>query len=809
MSDFKASYGAQTGIRARLDEFPFRVEFSLEPLIRYWETDLAVDDCLLGSAARIVLDRVAQAPELRGQATLEIVKAHEDLIDALMIAVFSPTFQAEGFAAALLPFRLQTFFATEAFERVLTGPGGFLKGRIDADAALLAKVRLIHAYSLILQRVYGVEGGIEFPWISIVQDPETGLERHFKLLLEKRFLDVEVVGDPPVLTEENRRRVRALSLEPSALMEILPPEKFVIRGFSVIRAIEVTEQEVLSSIERDLIEKESIVSTERFQTLQQKLRALLRRPEIELGIAAIEGDRVLILNFGSRFEHSCIFADSTHARVGDFAGSLYERAALARQPIFVEDLEAYPDRTRVEEGMLAAGYRSAVIAPLIYQDSIIGSLKLVSPRPGSLNVEFMPHLLQILPLFAMAVRRSMDELSNRIQAVIKEKCTAIHPVLEWRFRKAVLNSIERPERRGEAEAVTGEMEPIVFRDVHPLYALADIRGSSTHRAWAIQVDLLTQLELAKGILEAAYRARPMAILDQLRHKVATQAAAIEVSLRTGDEAGLIAFLRNEVESLFNHLESYGNEVRDRIEAYRAAIDPQLGSVGTKRRGFEQSVAMLNEAISTYLDAEERAAQDTCPHYFERQRTDGVDYSMYAGASLLEDGNFTPLHLKNLRLWQIMVGCGMALQVERIKSRLPEPLEITSLILVQHAPLAISFRFDEKRFDVDGAYNARYEILKKRIDKAVVKGSTERVTQPGKIAIVYSQASEAAEYRDYIAYLQAQGYLLDEVEKLDLEDLQGVSGLRALRVAVNFANARTEPAVPQIQAAARADLSAAR
>ncbi len=31
--------------------------------------------------------------------------------------------------------------------------------------------------------------------------------------------------------------------------------------------------------------------------------------------------------------------------------------------------------------------------------------------------------------------------------------------------------------------------------------------------------------------------------------------------------------------------------------------------------------------------------------------------------------------------------------------------------------------DEKRFDVDGAYNARYEIVKKRIDKAYVKEAT--------------------------------------------------------------------------------------
>src|SRR5206468_12460309 len=109
----------------------------------------------------------------------------------------------------------------------------------------------------------------------------------------------------------------------------------------------------------------------------------------------------------------------------------------------------------------------------------------------------------------------------------------------------------------------------------------------------------------------------------------------------------------------------------------------------------------------------------------------------------------PLYLKNLRLLQLMIACGVALRTERLKARLSVPLEVTNLILVQHAPLAIRFRFDEKRFDVDGAYNVRYEIIKKRIDKAVIRGTTERLTQPAKIAIVHSHTSEAAEWRDYI------------------------------------------------------------
>jgi hypothetical protein len=799
MSELKVFSGVHTSMTAKLDEFPFRVELSLAPLIRYWEREIAGGYSALGDVAGTVLDQVRRAPELtRPVVDPAAIRSHGNLLRALMVAVVSPNFYEDGHAAALLPFRLQTFYATPAFTRDLNGPDGVLRGRIDVDASLLADVRIMHTYSLILLRVYGMEVGVEFPWVSIVTDPETGLDRHFKLLLDRRFLEVDVVGEAPVLTPEARQRLRSQIADPAALMALLPPEKFVIRGFSVVRAIEVTEQEMLSSIQRDLIDKESVVSVERFRALQQKLRALLRLPEVELGLAAIEGDRVLLLNFGARFEHSCIFADSTHRRIGDFAGSIYERASIERRPLFVEDLEAYPNRTKMEDATLAAGYRSIVVAPLIYQDELIGSLKLVSPRPGALNVALTPHLLQILPLFAVAVRRSMDEFENRVQAVIKEKCTAIHPVVEWRFRKAVMNSLERSEGHGETGA--GEMEPIVFRDVYPLYALADIRGSSTNRAWAIQADLLAQLGLARDVLQAAFRARPMPILDQLRHRIDTHSDAVEVSLRTGDEAGLIAFLRTEIESLFDHLEGYGPEVRGRIEAYRGAIDPQLGAVVTKRRGFDESVTLLNETISSYLDLEERAAQEACPHYFEKQRTDGVDYSIYAGASLLEEDGFTPLQLKNLRLWQLMVACGVAVRAERVKPRLPEPLEITNLILVQHAPLAIRFRFDEKRFDVDGAYNVRYEIMKKRIDKAVVRGTTERLTQPGKIAIVYSQAGEAAEYRDYIAYLQSLGYLAADVESLELEELQGVLGLRALRVAVNLGSAWMDAGTPLIDAA---------
>ena len=123
-------------------------------------------------------------------------------------------------------------------------------------------------------------------------------------------------------------------------------------------------------------------------------------------------------------------------------------------------------------------------------------------------------------------------------------------------------------------------------------------------------------------------------------------------------------------------------------------------------------------------------------------------------------------------------CEMENIALKAAEKMEHKLRVASLILVHSNPLAIKFRMDEKQFDVDGAYNIRYEIIKKRIDKAHIKGTEERLTVPGKIAIVYSQEKDAEEYYKYIKYLGS-------VEKLDIEDLQGVSGLKALRVDVIY------------------------
>jgi hypothetical protein len=771
--------GSGPALAADVGDFPFRAEFSLAPLIDFWIRAGGDGSSACSALARAVADHLAEAPGLLAPITdPAILERYEDAVDMLMSAEIPPAAWEQAWGAAMIPFQLRGFYATPRMRRDMMDAGGRLKGRLNVDDKLVAALRRGYAYVLILSRVYGVDVELDYTPILTVPDPVTGLDRHFRLIFDSQFVDVEVVGERPALPEEVRRRLQATLLEPGALEKVLPPDRFVLRGVTFLKAIDVTDQEVLSALKRDLIDRESIVSPTRFTELQTRLRTLLRRPELRLGVAAIDRDRVLILNYGAKIEHACIFADSVHHNIEEFTGTVYQRAVLSGQPLIVDDLTRLPSRSPIEDQMVSSGLRTFLVAPLRYQDRIIGTLELGSPRPDDLDASHLPKLADVLPLFSMAVQRSMEELNARIQTQIKERFTAIHPVVEWRFRKAVLDGLERA-----GDPAAAELEPIVFNEVFPLYALSDIRGSSTQRARAIQADLLTQLRLARDVMAAAYDARRLPALDQLRYRIDQHAEQIRDHLAAGDEVGVVSFLRAEVEPLLDRLATFGESVATRATAYRAALDPKLGTIYRQRKIFEDSVTRLNETISAYLELEEQAAQSIFPHYFEKQKTDGVDHQVYVGGSLVEDNGFDPLYLKSLRLWQLMVVCGIAARTDRLAAELPLPLRATHLVLVQHAPLSIRFRFDEKRFDVDGAYDIRYEIVKKRIDKAVIRGTDERVTQPGKIAIVYGQSAEGQEYRGYLEYLRHLGYIADEVEELELDDLPGVHGLRALRITV--------------------------
>lgn len=756
---------------------------SLDPLLDFWEENMVPECPHMGTMFGELKEKISQIPELQGPIEdISVLKIHHDILIPLMSAVFPPASFDREIMGALTPCSFEPFFVTPQFQRLFLDTDNFLKASLRKKMEAEKSKKLLKIYFLVLERIYGFScQRLESVDIKVVPDEKTGLSRYFGVTADFQFVRITPLSPPRPLSDQDRDEITDNLMDIHTLARYIDLSLFEFTGFTIVRALDVTESEVISALERDLIDQHSLFSSDGIKHLESRLQVLFQRPDIAVGIGALRDDQVFIIKNDCGSNVNCLFANSHHINLDEIQGSVWMEAVKKKGVLRVPDLSKKPNLVRAEEQAVSAGIRSMLLSPLSYQGEIIGLLEIFTTRPNDLGPIDTMLMEQVTPIFSVALKRGMDELHKHVQSIIKEKCTAVHPSVEWRFEKAAISHMERL-RHG---STTSEMEPIIFKDVVPFYGQSDIRGSSLARNKGIAQDLTHQLSLALEIMETAAELRPWPILQEYKHRIHTRIQEISQGVTSGDENLVFTLLNREIAPTFEELTGLGPEIAQQIEAYTLALDPMAGMIYNKRKEYEDSVSKLNQALSGFLDQEDRLIQTGFPHYFEKRQTDGVDYMMYIGASMTKARKLASFHIQDMTLWQLMTAWGLAWHTDRIKPQLKVPLDTCHLILVNHTPLSIRFRFDEKRFDVDGAYDVRHEIIKSRLDKALVKGSGERLTQPGRIAVVYSNPSEGKEIRRHIHFLTSLGKLDNDLEMLDLDDMPDVRGLKALRVGVNL------------------------
>lgn len=759
-------------------KFPFKSVLSLRLLIEYWEN--AIQTGAVPAFAHGLLDELKNAPELKEPIQdFSVLEKHRALVEFLMTAVISPASHEYELSAATIPFQFESFYATKAFNRTLSFEQIASCAAVNIPGKDINIGKTIHACLLILQKFYGVDITIDKPILFTIRNPETGLDKVYKVETGKQFMEIIPKTPPRPIDPKVVKFLTEKVYDVDLWLQYIRPEDFEFQGFMIFRFVDVTEQEMLSAIKYDLLEKNAVTRKENFAAIQQKLRSIFGMPDIKLGLAYFDSNNNIVISHSGHenAERVKSLAETTPEAACEYHGSVYERSWMEKRYITIENLETYPFKSKIEETLIANGVKNVLLAPLLEDGETIGMLELASATPGKLNPISANKVENALPMFTAALKRVKEETATEVRAIIQEECTNIHPTVEWRFLEAGTNLLHK-RRRGE-KAV---LEEIAFKDVYPLFGLADVRNSSLERTTAIQQDLLQNLRLAKDLLQKINTTKKLPLLEEVIFKTGVQLEKISKGMASGDESNVLDFLKHEINPLVQHFEDDKDHEKN-IAKYRHHLDPVFGVVYKRRKAFEESLALINKTISLHLDEAQRAAQDMFPHYFEKYQTDGIEFTLYLGSSLTRDKKFDPFYLKNFRLWQLLLMCETDKKIAQLKPRLKTNLDITQLILVHDQPLSIRFRPDEKQFDVDGAYDIRYEIVKKRIDKALIKNTGERLTQPGKIAVVFNQTKIGEEYKRYFDYLATRKLIKDKVEELELEELPGANGLKALRVEI--------------------------
>lgn len=767
-------------MKNQLQDFPLDIKISFHKIIEHFKSQVETEQSSIAkNYKQNVLEYVSSFPLLEeGIDDPADLRKLQDPIRILLNDLFSPILTNNEIKAASLPFHNIIFNASKRFRNILENAGDDYKltmRNMDEN------MNYIYGCILILSHHYNYKIDFSRPLYYDIPN-EDGILKHYRLALNADFIDIFPGENARDITEKDVDLLLQNIDDVGLWREMFPPGSWIFKGFTIINLTDVTIDDAISELKTTLLNQETTDQGE-LAKFQDIFRSIYRIPDLRVGFTLFNSRENTFENI-NRQASSFLLGNDQSRKISEVLGKgSLNRLLSENNYCTVSNLESYSQKHKndvLAKNLSQHDIKSFILAPIANGSVFLGILELVSFRKNELNSINAIKLDDILPYIVTAVQRNKNEFENRVKAVIQSECTSIHPSVLWIFENEAKRYIKEMDQEGLAS-----FRDIAFKDIYPLYGQIDIVGSSEARNSAIQKDLLRQLDLVENIIGKGFDAEKMDIYDQVKFRLKEFKKELKETLNASSEQMVYNLMQREVNPLMDHLARQSTELRELVDEYNAMLNPETGIIYQLRKDYDETVQKLNRNMARFIDRKQVEAQRIYPHYFERYKTDGVDHNIYIGASLTFNKPFNKVYLYNLRLWQISTMCEMENRFYQVQKNTPLKLDAASLILVFNSTLSIRYRMDEKKFDVDGTYNARYEIIKKRIDKAFIKNTEERITVKGKIVIVYSQSSDEREYLRYVKYLQTKKYLGDELEILELEDVQGVIGLKAIRVNILY------------------------
>ena len=764
------------------EEFPMEIKVSFNKLIEQYKDHLVDGDSLMKSRAKRVIAIGEKHPKLlHGLTSFEEISAYQPTIDDLLADLFSEILQNNEIKVACLPFHEGVIRSTKRYQNIIKAAGTDFEPELrNFDENTM----YIMGCSIILNTYYGYNIDFRRPFYYDIPDAK-GILRHYRLLYNGDYISIEKGPNAIDITQEDLAELLDNFENIDLWKEKFPPRSWTFKGFVLANLYNATTDVSISEFKTSLIKYDKNIEGfgEGFEDI---FRTLFNCQDLKVGYSSYNEEDKKLERAPLNGINSFVLAQNLISSCNSaLCPGSYHTIFTEKKFFAISDVHKYHHMDPSESfytTLLDQNISSAIFAPITKGNSFLGLLEIVSSTKHALNSVNANKLLDIMPYLEDTVLHSKEETENALELIIQHECTSVHPSVYWKFRQEAKRILQA--QQDENNEVS--FKDIMFKDVYPLFGQIDIKGSSQARNNAVQKDLLLQLEMAKEIINRVLEYQKLPVYEELLYRIEKYQSIVEGHLDVDSEQIVLNFFNTDVRPLFDHLlKTSTDAIKNLITDYRSQLDQGMGLIYKYRKDFDQSVLAINKKMAAVLDKKQKEAQAMYPHFYERFKTDGVEHNMYIGESITREESFDKIYLYNLRLWQMQVMCEMENAHYKLSRKLKHPLDVASMILVFNSSLSVRFRMDEKRFDVDGTYNARYEVVKKRVDKAHIKGTKRRITQAGKIAIVYSHKEDEREYMGYVQFLQAKNYLGSTIEIVELEDLQGVTGLKAILVEVLY------------------------
>lgn len=702
-----------------------------------------------------------------------LLEKYEDLIRLLLADLFPTGLTKNEIKAASIPLSNITFNYTERFKDILKDAGKDfeIELRNISDNEFY-----VFCCCLILQSYFKKDIKSTIPFYYDIPNKQ-GIMKHYKITVNSDFTEIIPTEDAKIPSDDILDMLLENLDDFKLWKKYFPSQSWILKGFTIISLVDCTSEVALSDLKSSMIEidPEDLNPNE---NLTEIFKSYFDVPELSFGLMTFNKKE-------QKLDKLPIYESLLTNHILDFwinafdeeiRKSTFNNLNHNSKPVVVsnvnnldESVKKLPSFSILKDNNV----NSFMVIPIMKDGELLAIMEFTSPIAGSFNGLKLKKLEFFTDMVLFSLNRFYFEKNYQIEAIIQREYTTIHDSVVWKFR----NEAEKYFTASLGKKIY-TLKQISFKNLTPLFGVSDIRSSSEKRFNLMLQDLNQQIESLNEILTLTNSdsEKFLLALDVFENELNNE-------IKADTEQRFQRLLREEIHPfLQGKLEiKTSRAIKSKIKDYFSQIFSSTELFYSYRKKLDDSITLVNRKLADMLDESQVKAQEIFPHYYERFKSDGVEHNLYIGPTIAPDLHYTSKVVHKLRYWQLKTICKMELDFQSFKKDLPIQLDIASLIFVYNEKIDIRFRMDEKRFDVDGAYNSYYEIIKKRLDKAHIKDSSERITAPGKITIVYFGMENQKEYLDYISKLQKKGVLQHEVEFLRVEDLQGITGLLALRV----------------------------
>ncbi len=390
-------------------ELPFRVKVSFVKIIDFWKEKTKSKIDSEAAHARYILDRISHVPELQ-QAfdDFKLLDKYEEEISLLLSPLFPEMLKSNEIKAGGIPFMGLIFNASERFRNILKKAGPDFKLSVrNFDPDVLYRIAALFA----LQVQYGKNLDFNSPTFFDIPDAETGNMRHYRAFFNGDFSTFHPNENTIPPTDEDIQLLVDNFEDNDLWKEKFPPFSYDFEGFALTTLFDVTADEALSALKIRLLERDAIHSKEAVELLRGNVREYLNIPEFKMGLATFDADSLKLRSLGSD-EWNSVAMDDKHEILGEngFCDYSFSEVFGRHKNFVISDINRFSQvKSPLLDQMKSQGVESFIIAPLMDGDQIVGFLELTSKTANGLNAIVAKKLEDLLPLFTVAVKRSITE----------------------------------------------------------------------------------------------------------------------------------------------------------------------------------------------------------------------------------------------------------------------------------------------------------------------------------------------------------------------------------------------------------------